>query len=249
METKTVLITDVNADAGMQCVQTFLSKGYHVSAMFSGNHPDDSNVEWIEAEILDPESYFPFLSNVHLIVHNATMISFKTEDHQKLKAVNTIATRDLVNNALLAGVKEMIFMSSAYTLIRSAEPQLISTTAVGNPVFLNHYTQTMFQAELEMHRAAAEGMKICILNCALVKDQTEAEPSAFGRLMHTISKYPQLFHQQLPYISTDDLKQHILKVVDENYGDGNFYYFQKDQTSKATSKTLKYKMEHKKFHC
>lgn len=225
METKTVLITDVNADAGEQCVQAFLSKGYHVKAMFSVHHPEDSNVEWLAADIMDPESYFPYLTNVNLIVHNASLFSLRNKDHNKLKAANTIATRDLVNNALLSGVRELIFLSSAYTLIRSGEPNVISINAVGNPVFLNHFTKTMFQAELEIHRAAAEGMKVSILNCAIVMNQAKPELSTSFQILNTISNYPKLFHQQLPYISTEVLTEHILKVIKEELWGQPFLLF------------------------
>lgn len=176
-------------------------------------------VEWLQADLLNPESYLSKLGEVDTIIHAAGFISYQRKDRWKLMQENVMATRELVNNALLKGVRNLIFISSASTLIHSGNPSLVSLTGQGNPIWYSYYAKTKFLAELEIWRGSAEGLQTCILHPSLIIghwDWNQTSMQIFGKVKKGLNYYPP---GQLGLIAADDLAQIVRNIYqNEMYG-------------------------------
>ncbi|MBK8954812.1 MAG: SDR family oxidoreductase [Saprospiraceae bacterium] len=220
MHSKTILITDGNTELGINLIEKFIEKNVRVKALYLGQHEELSDVEWIHGSLDDPISYDPYLAGVDVILHNTSLLAFRKEDHKKLQKINTLATRELVNNALYSGVAGLVYLSSAYTLLRTGIPDLIKTGAEGNPVFLNEWTKTLYQAELEIYRAEAEGMKVCILNSPLVFNPGKSNESKPVNQSWLYEFYKFVILQKIPWISTQVMSNAIVDIFEKDqWGD------------------------------
>jgi len=176
MSVKSVLVTGVDRMAGRQVVATLVSKAYRVLALTPETLPRDAGlVQYVQGDITNLPEWEERLEGIDLIVHCANHESYLKRDRKHLVNYNVLATRDLVDAALSFGVSHMIYIGSAFSLARSADPLLLAADASGNPVFHSHFARTIFHAELEIWRAEAEGMQVCILHPARLIDLKSGE--------------------------------------------------------------------------
>ncbi len=193
MQNNKVFITGGTGFAGSHILKQLISDGFECSSLFRATSAAIEGTKWVKGDLLDPVSYENDLLNVDTIVHAAGFISYQRKDKNKLILSNYIATRDLVNSALHSGIKNFIYVSSASTLIRSGAPGHIALKSTGNPVFNSFYARTKFLAELEIWRAAAEGLNVCIVYPSLMIGDWSWEKSSmqvFGRVKSGLSYYP-----------------------------------------------------------
>lgn len=164
MAIRNVLVTAADQFPGLEIAQFLNAKGYQVTGLCS-NIPDlKSAIIWERATLEDPAAYEKILNEHDLVIHCDTLFSFDPQLKTQLYTANVSATRDLVNACLDQGVRHLIMLSNLYTLTRSSNPMIIGVDTPGNPFFHNECFKTLFHAELEVHRGAAEGLKVCIFN-------------------------------------------------------------------------------------
>lgn len=69
-------------------------------------------VEWLEGDLVRPETWESGLQGVETVIHNAAMVSFRRSEQDKIYRTNVVGTRNLVEAALRAGCRNFIFISS-----------------------------------------------------------------------------------------------------------------------------------------
>ncbi|MBK9379017.1 MAG: NAD-dependent epimerase/dehydratase family protein [Saprospiraceae bacterium] len=166
-----------------------------IVAIHHQNSPTCSkeNLTWIRADLLRPDTYEFALEGVDTVIHCAGLVSYSATDRNMLYRVNEIATSDLVDCCLHAGVRRIIYISSASTLSRSSDPNYIGLDALGDPVFTSEYAKSKYKAELQILRAEAEGMIVQIVHPALILgfgDWTEGSNAVFRRVHQGLRYYP-----------------------------------------------------------
>ena len=166
-----------------------------IVAIHHQNSPTCSkeNLTWIRADLLRPDTYEFALEGVDTVIHSAGLVSYSATDRNMLYRVNEIATSDLVDCCLHAGVRRIIYISSASTLSRSSDPNYIGLDALGDPVFTSEYAKSKYKAELQILRAEAEGMIVQIVHPALILgfgDWTEGSNAVFRRVHQGLRYYP-----------------------------------------------------------
>jgi nucleoside-diphosphate-sugar epimerase len=193
MQNNKVLITGASGFVGSHILNKLMEDGFSCQGLYKTSYSSLINAEWIQGDLLDPVDLENKLSDVNTIVHAAGMVSYQQKDQDKLLSANYYATKELVNLALHKGIENLLYISSSSTLIRSADPLLISVHSKGTPVFNSFYAKTKFLAELEVWRAAAEGMKVCVLYPSLIIgdwDWNKSSMQIFQKVKTGISHYP-----------------------------------------------------------
>ncbi len=212
MQTSKLFITGGTGFVGSHILTELIQDGYSCKALYRNYPSVQSKAQWVKGDLLDPGSFELYLDEVDTIVHAAGFISYQKKDKQKLMYSNCIATKELVNSALNKKVKNFVYISSASTLIRSVDPLYISLKGSGTPVFNSYYAKTKFLAELEIWRAAAEGMNVCVLYPSLVIGGWKWNKSSmqiFGKVNSGISYYPL---GNLGIVSAVDLAKIVSKI-------------------------------------
>lgn len=185
MNIRSILITGAHHKHVKAIVRFLSGHGFDVSAFCKNEQPgslDSLAVKVYPVDLMDPASYEDILKHQDLIIHGDTLYSFNPSDKVAMYRQNVLGTRDLVNAALSQNVSSILFLSDLYTLSRSSNPGLLALNNEGNPFFFNEYCKTLFHAELEIHRAEAEGIQTAIMHPAWLVDPsspTEFLPARF----------------------------------------------------------------------
>ena len=128
-------------------------------------------VDHAEGDVTDRASVRAALQGCSRVIHAAAFVGFGGEsDREQLFAVNVGGTAAVMDEARRAGVQRAVHVSSIAALGRSETPrEPIDERATWTPSRANTaYAESKRAAELEVHRAIAEGLDATIGNPALI---------------------------------------------------------------------------------
>ncbi|MDZ7743095.1 MAG: NAD-dependent epimerase/dehydratase family protein [Bacteroidota bacterium] len=127
------------------------------------------NIEWVEGDVLDYFSLEDSISEGDRVYHCAAMVSFNPADHDQMIRVNVQGTGNLVNACLKKNIDKLCFVSSIASLGRASDGEAIDET-VGWKTSRNNsvYAISKYNAEREVWRGTAEGLKAVIINPSVI---------------------------------------------------------------------------------
>ncbi len=128
-----------------------------------------ARIEWIDGDLLDPDSIRPALAGVDKIFHCAAMVSFDRHDHEKMLINNIEGTIHLTELALEAGVARFCHVSSIAALGSAAPGIAVNEShAWQNDRTRSAYSESKFQSEMEVWRAIYQGLNAVIVNPSII---------------------------------------------------------------------------------
>lgn len=195
MSNRRILITGASGFVGSHVLAALQQSDDHIIAIArqAMDQLTDPRVQWIQADINDPDSYESKIDTLDAIIHIAGLVSYDPISKTDLYHVNQEGTSNLINFALAKKVKKFIYLSSASTLRRSSNESLISENVPGSPVFYSHYARSKFLGEMEVRRGEAEGLEIAIINPSLIiglGDWAKGSCSIFRKAYQGLRFYP-----------------------------------------------------------
>lgn len=163
LEHETILATH-RSTSNLELVKRVF--GYYTKEV----EPLFSKIVWKQADLVDISSLQDvFQAPIQYIYHCAAMISFQRKDYYTLRAVNIKGTANLVNLALLNGVKKFCFVSSIATIDKHPERGVITEEDEWNSEQAHHgYAITKYGAEMEVWRGSQEGLQTVIVNPGVI---------------------------------------------------------------------------------
>jgi len=134
------------------------------------NHPAlTSQVEWVNADILDLYSLSEALEGAERVYHCAAKVSFQPSDHRMMHQVNIAGTANLVNLCLDKGVKKLVHVSSVAAMGRINDGMIITENNVWKTSKSNsEYAVSKYGSEREIWRGIAEGLDAVIVNPGII---------------------------------------------------------------------------------
>ncbi|MBL7925157.1 MAG: SDR family oxidoreductase [Bacteroidia bacterium] len=178
-----ILLTGATGMIGARLLYDLVSEGHPVRALrrkdssvrlfeaYTRQQPQlREKVEWVEGELLEPDSLETALDNVDTVFHCAAMISFHPKDAERMLKVNMEGTANLVNLCLeKAEVRYFAHVSSVATLGRTSGDQYLDENSHWDPsTHPSHYAISKYGAEREVWRGMAEGLTAVIVNPSIV---------------------------------------------------------------------------------
>ena len=128
-----------------------------------------NTIEWIQADITNIPALTLAFEDCKYVYHCAAMIAFEPKKYELLKKVNTQATANIVNLALVHGIKKLCYVSSIATLSNPENGNSISEVTHFNQEAANNvYSLTKYAAEMEVWRATQEGLDTIIVNPGVI---------------------------------------------------------------------------------
>jgi dihydroflavonol-4-reductase len=130
-----------------------------------------SRVAHVTGDVTDFASVRTAMRNVRRVYHAAAFVGFGgAKAAERLMAVNVGGTANVADAAREAGVERLVHVSSIAALGRTLAPSgVIDETAVWSPSKANSvYAVSKHLAEMEVHRAIAEGLDAVLVNPALI---------------------------------------------------------------------------------
>lgn len=144
-----------------------------VRKIFSWYDSDYENlfdqIEWVEGDVMDVFSLEKFLEEVHLVYHCAAVVSFESRRRRELIRNNVEGTANLVNAALLCGVKKICHVSSNSALGKTGNEMAVTEETRWLPSRRNSgYSVSKFFSESEIWRGVEEGLEAVVVNPSII---------------------------------------------------------------------------------
>lgn len=127
-------------------------------------------VEHAVGDVTDARSLLQAMEGVDQVYHAAAKVGFAPRDRKTLRRVNVGGTANVVDAALRAGVDRVVHTSSMAALGTPSSRGATVDEATGweSGSASSDYAESKHDAELEVHRAIAEGLDAVLVNPALV---------------------------------------------------------------------------------
>ncbi|MDX2303933.1 MAG: NAD-dependent epimerase/dehydratase family protein [Microscillaceae bacterium] len=186
-----IFLTGCTGLVGCFVARKFLSEGFSVRALKRKNsdlsfiEDIQTQIEWIEGDILEVPLLMEAIQHVDYVVHAAALVSFDRRDARLMHQINVEGTANIVNACLENQVKSLCHISSVAALGRSKDKTLIDEKSQWQTSKLNsNYAVSKYLSEMEVWRANAEGLKTVILNPSVILG-----PSDWSRSSTQMFKY------------------------------------------------------------
>jgi len=128
-----------------------------------------NKIEWIEGDLLDSLSLKMAMDGADYVIHAAAKISFLPSDRMAMLHENVEGTVNLVDAALALKVKRFCHVSSIAALGNHDSGLPVNEEfSWKNDSRRSAYSESKFQAEMEVWRGAEEGLECVIVNPSVI---------------------------------------------------------------------------------
>lgn len=168
-----VLITGATGFLGRHIVRACVEAGFTVR-IFHRSCSDltpleNLPIEKAHGEITDQIAVREALTECQGMFHVAGMASFNPADRDALIKTNVYGTRAVMAAALERGIDRVVYTSTTGVLPGTLYPELSDDeSAVYDPRNRSAYHESKYLAEVEVLRAAAQGLNVVIVNPSMV---------------------------------------------------------------------------------
>ena len=180
-------------------------------------------IVWVDGDILDYQSLLEAMDGIDYVFHTAAIVSFDAADKTKLLKTNIEGTAHVVNAALEKKIKKLCYVSSVAALGR-ADRGLVTTeeTAWKNVPGLSTYSHSKYQAEMEVWRGIAEGLKAVIVNPTIILGPGNWKAGSI-KMFETVYKGLLFYtHGTNGYVDVDDLAKAMIILMKGDFSNERF---------------------------
>ena len=167
-----ILVTGGAGLLGKELITQLLLQGKQVRAIYNNTKLADfhnDNLQQMQCNILDVVSLEEAMKAVEYVYHCAAIVSFNPKRKQEMFKINIEGTANVVNAALDAGIKKMVYVSSVAALGRIRENELINETMNWTEETSNSaYGQSKYLAEMQVWRGIGEGLDAVMVNPVII---------------------------------------------------------------------------------
>ncbi|MEP7237030.1 MAG: NAD-dependent epimerase/dehydratase family protein [Ferruginibacter sp.] len=167
-----ILVTGGAGLLGKELIAQLLAQGKQVRAIYNKTALGDfhsDNLQQFQCDILDVVGLEEAMNGVDQVYHCAAIVTFNPRHKQKMFKINIEGTANVVNAALDAGVKKMVYVSSVAALGRIRENILIDETMNWTEETSNsNYGQSKYLAEMQVWRGIGEGLDAVMVNPVII---------------------------------------------------------------------------------
>ena len=198
----TFFLTGATGFLGSWIARTLLEAGHSVRAIRRPTSKMDlveefaSRMEWMQGDVLDPESLEAGMDGVDGAIHAAAYLGFESQQSiERLMQVNVDGTANVGDAALQKGVSRLVHVSSIAALGRTEEmTHCRDETAEWKTSPMNTgYALSKYRAEMEVQRGVAMGLDAVIVNPSIIM--------GVGRLSENTMQIPeQLAKRSIPFL-------------------------------------------------
>lgn len=228
-----ILITGATGMTGSCLATMLLHQGCHVKATYRSKqsikqfeqnqayypnlqaHPQ-SELEWVETDLLNIESVFDALEGVSKVYHLAAMVSFNPADRNTMLETNIKGTANLVNASIDRKVKCFVHVSSIASLGAAETGKMIDENCHWIPgKKQSGYSLSKFHSEMEVWRGIEEGLKAVIVNPSIILgagNWDSGSPSFFSNIAKGLKFYPK---GTTGFVHVSDVAKAMMLLADE----------------------------------
>jgi dihydroflavonol-4-reductase len=167
-----ILLTGASGLLGSHIVRSLVDRGEQLRCLrrstsdlsLLGDYA--SRVAWVEGDVTDVTSLHDAMQGIDRVYHCAALISMRPSDLDRMMHINTEGTANIVNAALDAGIKRMLYVSSVAAFGRPEREDIVIDELLDIKDSTDNYSyfRSKLYAEREVWRGIAEGLEAVIIN-------------------------------------------------------------------------------------
>jgi len=224
-----ILVTGATGFLGSELIRQLLLKGEQVRAimretsMIPALLKNEKKIEWFTADILDYFALKDAMEGISKVYHCAAFISFDPADKKKMKKVNVEGTANMLHVSMEKNIFRFLHVSSVAALGESKKDEHITEKDQWEySPDRSAYSISKYESEMEVFRAAAEGLNVIIVNPSIIIGKN-AGAEGSGQLFATIQKglkyYP---GGSFGYVDVEDVAKAMILLMDSDISDERF---------------------------
>jgi len=250
-----ILVTGATGFLGSELVKQLIDSGKSVRAIKRNSSaiPDIlkplSNIEWVEADIVDYFSLEDAFEGVSHVYHCAALVSFDPAYKKQLLKVNREGTAHIVNLCLDKGIKKLVHVSSVSALGDAKKEEFITEqTQWEFDGTQNGYSISKYESEMEVWRGISEGLNAVIVNPSLILG-ANADTEGTGKLFEMLKKGLKFYtNNVVGVVDVEDVAKAMIRLMDSDVTAERFILNAQNITSKElfteAAKSLRVKPPH-----
>ncbi len=224
-----ILVTGATGFLGSELISQLLLSGEKIRAIKRDKSRipqilvDKKDIEWFSADILDYFALSEAMDGVSRVYHCAALISFHHKDKKEMMKVNVEGTANLLNVCMEKNIRRFLHVSSISALGDSKKGNLITEK--------NHwefgagqssYSISKYKSEMEVFRAAAEGLNAVIVNPSIIIGKNAGKEGS-GQLFESIRTGLNHFPDgSCGYVDVADVAKAMILLMESNISDERF---------------------------
>jgi dihydroflavonol-4-reductase len=215
-----VLVTGGAGLLGKELITQLLAKGKQVRAIYNKTAIDGFHspaFEQVQCNILDVVGMEEAMAAVEEVYHCAAIITFNPKRKMELFKINIEGTANIVNAALDAGVKKMIYVSSVAAMGRIREDELINETMNWTEETSNsNYGQSKYLAELEVWRGIGEGLNAVMVNPVVILGAGDWNYGSSQIFRNVYNEFPWYSEGTTGFVDVRDVAAVMIQLMESN---------------------------------
>ena len=190
---KQILVTGGSGLVGNELITQLLNAGERVTALqhtssINISHP---NLSTVQCDILDVSLLEEIMQDITHVYHAAALVSYSPKDKKQLLKINVEGTANVVNACINNQVQKLVHVSSVAALGRIRNGEMVTekmnwTEETSNSI----YGKSKYYGEMEVWRAAAEGLQVVIVNPSLIFGGTNWESGSSAIFKKAYEEFP-----------------------------------------------------------
>ncbi|MFC2109550.1 SDR family oxidoreductase [Bacteroidota bacterium] len=190
-------------------------------------------IDWIEADVTNVPALETAFNGVKKVYHIAALVSFDEADYKRMRVVNIAGTANIVNLCIALGIEKLCFVSSIAALAKSVSKDFIDETDEFNIETNNYgYAITKYGAEMEVWRAAQEGLKVVIVNPGVILGPGFWNENS-GALFSMVAKGSPFYTEGVTgFVGVDDVVRVLLKGMNTDIESERFVLVSENKSFK-----------------
>ncbi|MNS40293.1 dTDP-4-oxo-6-deoxy-D-allose reductase [compost metagenome] len=171
-----ILVTGASGFLGNHLLAELTGLSVPIRALYHKRRPEWEHplVEWCACDLLDTYAVAEVMKGVDTVFHCAAIVSFEAKDQRRVVEHNRMATAHVVDEAMDAGVRRLVHVSSIAALGRAAAQtnKVTEETHWQDSSTNSAYAIGKYYAEMEVWRGMAEGLNAVIINPGIILGET-----------------------------------------------------------------------------
>ncbi len=215
-----ILVTGGAGLVGNELIKQLLASGKNVRAIYNKTPLADfksSGLEQMQCNILDIVTLREVMCGIEQVYHCAAVVTFNPRHKQEMFKINIEGTANVVNAALDAGVKKMVYVSSVAALGRIREQQPITELMNWTEETSNSaYGQSKYLAEMEVWRGFAEGLEAVMVNPTIILGAGNWNEGSTKLFQSVYNEFPWYADGTTGFVDVRDLAKAMMLLMDSN---------------------------------
>jgi dihydroflavonol-4-reductase len=183
------LVTGASGFVGSAVARILVGAGFRVRALVRRGSPrfhlDGLDLEFVEGDLRDADSVRRAIAGARYVFHVAADYRLWARDHREIYAANVGGTRNIMQEALRAGVERVVHTSSVATLgLRPDGAPADESVPLSEEQGIGAYKRSKIAAErLVEGMIASEGLPAIIVNPSTPIGPRDVKPTPTGRII------------------------------------------------------------------